>query len=83
MKSLRWRRSADSAIAVTIRSRCAVKAAVESGAILAERDESYLKLSREHAVTEKLRDERSLLDAKRQARIGSKAMKAIQKSRGR
>jgi len=62
---------------------CAVKAAVDSGAISAERYESYLKLSHEHAVTEKLRDERSLLDAKRQARIGSKAMKAIQKSRGR
>jgi ribosome biogenesis GTPase len=60
---------------------CAVKAAVKSGEIPAERYESYIKLSREQAATEKLRDERSLLDAKRQARIGSKAMKAIQKSR--
>jgi len=62
---------------------CAVKAAVEAGEIPGERYEGYLKLSREHAATEKLRDERSLLDAKRQAKIGSKALKAIQKSRDR
>ncbi len=61
---------------------CAVKAAVEAGEIPQERYESYIKLSREQAATEKLRDERSLLDAKRQARIGSKAMKALQNKRG-
>jgi ribosome biogenesis GTPase len=62
---------------------CAVKAAVESGGVEADRYESYLKLRREQEATEKLRDERALLDVKRQARIGSKALKAYQKNRGR
>lgn len=62
---------------------CGVKSAVEAGEIAADRYESYLKLSRERAATEKLRDERQQLDAKRKARIGSKALKAMQKSRGR
>ena len=62
---------------------CAVKAAVEGGEIPEERYERYLKLSREHAATEKLRDERSQLGTKRRARLGSKALKAMQKSRGR
>ncbi|HXT71877.1 MAG TPA: ribosome small subunit-dependent GTPase A [Vicinamibacterales bacterium] len=62
---------------------CAVKAAVASGDIPEERYAGYMKLSRELEASEKLRDERALLDAKRQARIGSKAMKALQKNRGR
>ena len=62
---------------------CAVKAAVAAGGIPEERYASYLKLSRERAATEKLRDERSQLDLKRRGRIGSKALKAMQKSRGR
>lgn len=62
---------------------CAVKAAVASGALDAERYESYLKLRREQAATEKLRDERALLEEKRQAKIQQKAIKAMQRSRGR
>ena len=62
---------------------CAVKAAVASGDIAEARYEGYLKLSRELEANEKLRDERAMLDAKRQARIGSKAMKALERKRGR
>jgi ribosome biogenesis GTPase / thiamine phosphate phosphatase len=62
---------------------CAIKAAVESGTLAADRYESYLQLRAEHASVEKKRDERSEIDAKRQARLGSKAYKAMQKLRGR
>ena len=62
---------------------CAVKAAIESDALPAERYESYLKLRGEHESLEKQRDQRSQLEAKRRARAGSKALKAMQKDRGR
>ena len=62
---------------------CAVKAAVAEGRIPEGRYGSYLKLVREEGETAKLRDERAQLEAKRKARIGSKAIKAMQKSRGR
>ena len=62
---------------------CAVKAAVDAGTLDAGRYESYLKLQREQAVFEKNRDERAAIEAKRKARLGSKAIKAFQKQRGR
>ena len=62
---------------------CAVKTAVEEGTLAADRYASYLQLKQEHAVVERLRDERSAIDAKRQARLGSKALKSMQKLRGR
>ena len=62
---------------------CAVKAAVEAGGLDAGRYESYLKLQHEQEATRRLRDEKALLDAKRQAKIGSKAYKAMQKQRQR
>lgn len=62
---------------------CAVKAAVEQGDLPAERYESFIKLRSEQESLERQRDERSQLDAKRDARIGSKALKAMQKQRGR
>ena len=62
---------------------CAVKAAVEAGRLDARRYESYLKLSREQQVVEQKRDERALLEAKRASKIVSKAIKAMQKQRGR
>lgn len=62
---------------------CAVKAAVATGKIDPERYESYLKLSHEQEAMEKLRDERALREQKRQSKIGSKALKSIQKERGR
>jgi ribosome biogenesis GTPase len=62
---------------------CAVKGAVETGGLPADRYESYLKLRSEREALDKQRDERSQLDAKRKARAGSKALKAMQKDRGR
>jgi ribosome biogenesis GTPase len=62
---------------------CAVKSAVASGALDAERYESYLKLRREQDAMEKLRDERALLENKRLTRIQMKALRAMQKARGR
>lgn len=62
---------------------CAVKAAVAAGSVDAARYEHYLKLSREHEATEKLRDERALREQKRLGKIGSKSLKSMQKERGR
>ncbi len=62
---------------------CAVKAAVAAGAMDAERYAGYLKLQKEQAAVGRLRDARALLDAKRDGKAGSKAMKAIQKERDR
>lgn len=62
---------------------CAVRAAVEDGTLSEERYESYLNLRQEQEATDKLRDERAQIDAKRQARIQSKSIKAMQKQRGR
>jgi ribosome biogenesis GTPase len=58
---------------------CAVKMAVERGELDEGRYASYLKLAHERDAFERRHDERGLIDAKRQARIGSKAMKAIEK----
>jgi len=62
---------------------CAVKAAIEASGLPADRYESYLKLRSERESLDKQRDERAQLDAKRKARAGSKALKAMQKDRGR
>jgi ribosome biogenesis GTPase len=62
---------------------CAVKDAVREGRIPEERYAGYLKLRKEQAAIEKLRDERAQLDLKRRAKMGSKALKAMQKTRGR
>ena len=62
---------------------CAVKAAVEAGRIDAERYEHFVRLSREQAETEERRDERALLEEKRQSKIMGKALKSMQKDRGR
>ncbi len=58
---------------------CAIKAAVESGALDPARYESFLKLQQERADLGQERTER----ARRDAKIGSKALKAMQKDRGR
>ncbi|HUF49083.1 MAG TPA: hypothetical protein VMM93_14800, partial [Vicinamibacterales bacterium] len=62
---------------------CAVKAGVDEGRLSAERYESYLKLQGEQAAVEALRDEREQLEAKRRSRVMGKALKAMQKDRGR
>jgi ribosome biogenesis GTPase len=60
---------------------CAVKSAVESGGLDAGRYEHYLQLQKEQQALEKRLDERSLIDAKRLGKIGSKAMKRMEKDR--
>jgi ribosome biogenesis GTPase len=60
---------------------CAVKAAVEAGTLDGGRFESYEKLAREREAFDKRQDERSLIEAKRLGKIGSKAYRAMTKKR--
>jgi len=62
---------------------CAVKTAVAAGRIDGDRYESFLKLRREQAAIEALRDERALRDQKREAKAGQKALRALYKERNR
>lgn len=62
---------------------CAVRAAVESGSLAPERVDSYVKLRDEQAFQTRQQDQRALIDAKRQARIGSKALNKRLKDKGR
>jgi ribosome biogenesis GTPase / thiamine phosphate phosphatase len=62
---------------------CAVKAAVESGVLDPARYGSYVKLQREQVAIASKREERAQLDAKRHGKIISKAIKQMQKQRGR
>ena len=63
--------------------RCAVKAAVESGALPAERLDSFLKLQGELAFLERQQDERAQLDEKRRAKVMGKALKQHLKTKRR
>ncbi len=62
---------------------CAVRAAVEAGDLDADRYESFLKLAGERRDLERRRDERALLEQKRKGKIMGRAIKAMQKARGR
>jgi len=62
---------------------CAVKAAVEEGRLSQERYESYSKLRQEQEAVAERREERGFIEARRQGRIMGKALKAMQKQRGR
>jgi ribosome biogenesis GTPase len=62
---------------------CAVKTAVEAGTFDAERLESYRKLRREQEAVEKLRDQRALLESKRQGKVISRSLRAQAKQRER
>jgi len=62
---------------------CAVKAAVEAGELPAARHESFLKLQAEQEQLAQRLDERALLEQKRQAKLMGRAIKAMQKDRGR
>jgi ribosome biogenesis GTPase len=62
---------------------CAVAAAVAEGSLPAARLESFRKLAAEQAHAERQQDERALLDEKRKARIGSKALQKRLKEKGR
>ena len=62
---------------------CAVKAAVEAGTLDAARYENFLKLQAEREALDRRQDERALLEQKRAGKLGAKALKAMQKDRGR
>lgn len=62
---------------------CAVKAAVADGTIDPTRYESYLKLMGERKALVDQQQVRSQLEQKRLSKIGSKALKAMIKQRGR
>jgi ribosome biogenesis GTPase len=62
---------------------CAVKAAVTDGEISEDRYAHYLQLQKEQQALAEKRDERSLIDAKRQTKVIHKALKRMQKDRGR
>ena len=60
---------------------CAVVAAVHSGALAAERLDSYLKFQGELAVLARQQDQRAEIEAKRQGKIGAKALRQHLKSK--
>lgn len=62
---------------------CAVKAAVEAGTLETDRFESFAKLLLEQEDVEKKRDERSLADAKRQAKQMGRAIRSMYRERDR
>ena len=61
---------------------CSVKAGVAAGTIDRDRYESFRKLQRERDAFLARQAERGHIEEKRQAKRGSKAMKALQKERG-
>lgn len=62
---------------------CGVKAATERGALPLGRYDSYIKLMHEQEALERRMDERALLEEKRNAKVQGKALKSMQKDRGR
>lgn len=61
---------------------CAVRAAAESGELDAGRLASYHKLQEEQAYQARQMDERALLEQKRRAKVGSKALNKRLKEKG-
>jgi ribosome biogenesis GTPase / thiamine phosphate phosphatase len=61
--------------------RCAVKAAVEAGALAADRLASYAKLQDEMRALDARRDARAQIDEKRRSKMGSRALKQLDKDR--
>ena len=62
---------------------CSVKAGVAAGTIDADRYDSFLKLQQERDEFIARQEERGQIEQRRQGKIGSKAMKSLQKDRGR
>ncbi len=62
---------------------CAVKAAVAGGRLDAGRYESYLKLRGERDDLARRQDERAQIEQRRQARVVTRAQKALEKQRDR
>ena len=63
--------------------RCAVKAAVEDGALAADRLAGFIKLQDELVTLEAKRDIRAQIDEKRRNRTVQKSLKQFYKERGR
>jgi ribosome biogenesis GTPase / thiamine phosphate phosphatase len=63
--------------------RCAVKAAVASGALAADRLTAYLTLEDETRAFEARRDVRAQIDEKRRSKTAGRALKQLYKDRGR
>jgi len=62
---------------------CAVKAAVASGVLPADRHESFLKLQGEREAFEARHDERALIEQKRRSKVMGKALRSRLKEKGR
>jgi ribosome biogenesis GTPase len=62
---------------------CAVKAAVEAGTLDAARYENFIKLQDERKIMAQRQDEKALLEQKRSSKVMGKALKSMQKDRGR
>ncbi|MBP6717156.1 MAG: ribosome small subunit-dependent GTPase A [Acidobacteria bacterium] len=62
---------------------CAVKAAVADGTVDASRYESFIKLQKERDAFAIRQEERGHIEQKRQGKVLGKALKAMQKDRGR
>lgn len=63
--------------------RCAVKQAVADGRLPEDRLAGYLKLAAEIETLDARRDQRATIDEKRRSKIMGKALKQLQKERGR
>ena len=63
--------------------RCAVTEAVAAGRLAPDRLESYRKLQGELRALDARKDERAQIDEKRRGKVQSKALKQMQKDRGR
>ena len=63
--------------------RCAVKQAVADGRLVAARLASYVKLHEEAEALDARKDARAIIDEKRRGRIMGKALKQMQRERGR
>jgi ribosome biogenesis GTPase len=62
---------------------CGVKAAVDAGTLDSARYDNFIKLQDEREVMARRQDERALLEQKRASKIIGKALKSMQKTRGR
>jgi ribosome biogenesis GTPase / thiamine phosphate phosphatase len=62
---------------------CAVKAAAEEGTLDPARYDNFVKLCEEREELEKRQEEKAVLEQKRQSKIMGKALKSMQKDRGR
>ena len=60
-----------------------ISISVDEGRLDAARYDSFIRLARERHALEEAQAEKALIDRRRAGRIGSKALRAMQKQRGR